>query len=288
MLLPAQYDIQGILHGEHYPASMPHIFLVKDQLDAAYPLKAMKFLAVDAMQAQQNNFSNELKVLDCLSLVKLHKNNLPHQSQWLEILQQGEADFHWNNHQWSGRYYVMPFYQHGNFAEFLKGRTLSLQQIQQYFFSMLDCIDALHHQHYLHLDIKPSNFLLSDQAGIDHQLILIDFSLAQPMNTPPSIRQGGTPRYMSPEQFRHDQLTPQTDFYSLGVILYRMLTGHTVFQATTYAEWAQQHCQQPVPLLGRAVSAFQPVIDGLLAKNSQYRFKTAMDIRHTFLQACND
>lgn len=287
MLFPDQYEIQRILHGSDYSALTPHIFLVKDQHDIQHPVKALKFLSFDAGQDQQNNFYNEISVLECLQSAS-QISNLPHPDyRLINMLHHGETDFHWNNRRWSGRYYAMPFYQRGNLAEFLSDHVISQQLIKGYFISMLSCVDALHQQNHLHLDIKPSNFLLNDQSEINHQCVLIDFSLAQHIDSPPSSRHGGTPRYMSPEQFRHAKLTKQSDFYSLGLILYRMLTGQSVFEAATFTEWAQQHCQQPVPALSGELSTFQPVIDGLLAKNSQYRFKTIAEIYNTFLQACN-
>lgn len=287
MLLPVHYEIKSVLHGQHafeadtnkaHYADKPLLFLIKDH---AQPdeLKVMKFVSQQASLDQQKHFSNEINVLNQLK---------PQQcDRCMQIITHSAADFYWDSTDYSGRFYLMPFYPQGDFAKVLASQELSLAEITHYFMAMLDCVEQLHEQGYLHLDLKPSNFLLSDSFELPSELTLSDFSLAQPITTQPMLSHAGTPRYMSPEQFRQESVNQQTDFYALGLILYQMLTGESAFHAQTYMQWAQQHCQQAVPPLAQSLQSFQPVLDGLLAKHRHYRFSNIEQLRQAFEQACN-
>ena len=95
--------------------------------------------------------------------------------------------------------------------------------------------EALAHMHgrgFIHRDLKPSNIMVCR----DHRLCLMDFGLAAEIDTRTSLLAGltplfGTPEYMAPEQVRNARNDERTDIYSLGVILYQMLTGVLPFQA---------------------------------------------------------
>lgn len=113
---------------------------------------------------------------------------------------------------------------------------------------------AVHHAHergVLHRDLKPGNILI-DPQGVPH---LIDFGLAKCLEHDASMTQTGaflgTPAYASPEQVsgRHDQVTTSSDVYSLGAILYCLLTGRPPFQSGSVLETIEQvrHAEPPSP-----------------------------------------
>lgn len=227
---------------------------------------ALKFLPAIAAEDQQRLFNNEISVL---------KGLYNQQSVYLmQYIAHGELAGDHPLLQHAGRYVLMPFYAGGSLRDYLQQHTLSQQQVFALFEQMLQAVAALHTAGFLHLDIKPANFLFK-QAG-DTGLVLADFALAQAIDTPQQyqVTVQGTPKYMSPEQFLGQPLSRQTDFYALGIMLYEMLAGQPPFNAGIYQQWAVQHCQQAVPLLAEPLQAWQPLLDGLLAKNRQLRFNT--------------
>lgn len=142
--------------------------------------------------------------------------------------------------------------------------------------------DALAFAHGLgivHRDIKPDNVLF---RAHNNAAILTDFGIAKNLSTGDRLTQTGstvgTPKYMSPEQARGQGLDGRADLYSLGVMLYEMLTGTLPFMAEDPIALAVKHCQDPVPPLPLSLSRYQPLIEKMLAKDARDRFATGTDV----------
>jgi class 3 adenylate cyclase len=136
-------------------------------------------------------------------------------------------------------------------------------------------LSAIHSRGIVHRDIKPANLMLRD-AGV---LVLTDFGVAKRLDvTAGQTVHGeilGTPYYISPEQAQGGEITPRTDLYSLGVIFYEMLTGRRPYAGGTILEILSQHLSAPVPHLPPELAAYQPLVDGMLAKRPRDRFESA-------------
>jgi serine/threonine-protein kinase PpkA len=132
----------------------------------------------------------------------------------------------------------------------------------------------------VHRDLKPGNVMLRD----DDSVALIDFGISHsahtrattPESTPVEI--AGTPYYMSPEQARGDACDERTDLYALGVILYQMLTGEKPYVGATADGILEQHRSSPVPTLPAERSAYQPLLNRLLAKDPAQRYGSAREL----------
>jgi len=147
-------------------------------------------------------------------------------------------------------------------------------------------LDYAHQKGVIHRDLKPSNILLS----LDGQAYLTDFGLALLATTKTLGRTFGTPQYISPEQASSsEEILPQSDLYSLGVILYEMFTGALPFDGRGPLEIALQHRdeappdpRQRRPDLDPAVAA---VILKAMAKSPAGRYQSGAALTHALERA---
>ena len=127
-------------------------------------------------------------------------------------------------------------------------------------------------------DLKPPNVMLRDTD----EVALIDFGLARALDgSTPSTRTGvlrGSPYYMSPEQAQGEQLDVRSDFYSLGIMFYEMLTGRKPYTGATAMEVLQQHVNSPLPPLPHSLTRYEALLHKLAAKNRDERFAKAEEI----------
>ncbi len=132
-----------------------------------------------------------------------------------------------------------------------------------------------HSQGFVHRDIKPANILFRN----DGSAVLSDFGIAKTMDDHTRMTEAGctigTPEYMSPEQSAGKDLTGGADLYSLGVVLYEMLTGEKPFIGIDPLSTALQHAQKPIPRLPSEFLSLQHILDSLLAKDVNERCRDA-------------
>ena len=147
-----------------------------------------------------------------------------------------------------------------------------------------EALRVIHEMGIVHRDLKPSNLMLTD----DNRLVLIDFGLARSLKAAGDDSKKelpiGTPYYVSPEQIDGAPPDARSDLYSLGVVLFEMLTGTLPFRGNSVAEIVLSHQTAAVPRLPRDVAENQPVIDKLLAKQRTDRYDTAAQ----FIQALSE
>ena len=174
-------------------------------------------------------------------------------------------------------YLAMEFFPGGDLRSRMRER-LDPQQALGYVRQMAAALGALHEVGVLHRDVKPGNLLLRE----DGSAAFIDFGLARQLRLESDITGVGTifgtPHYMSPEQGHGSPLDERSDLYSLGVVLFEMLTGDKPYIAETPLAVIYQHANAPVPRLPQNLAHLQPLLDGLLAKKPADRLPTAAAI----------
>ena len=157
-------------------------------------------------------------------------------------------------------------------------RGVSEQEAVHYVMEIAAALKVVHAAGLVHRDLKPPNVMLRENDGV----ALIDFGLARSLDGGTISTQTGvllgSPYYMSPEQALGESLDGRSDFYSLGVIFYELLTGHKPYVGTTAMELLQQHVSAPVPALPLDLARYEPFLTRLLAKSRGERFATADEV----------
>src|SRR5215216_3048420 len=176
-------------------------------------------------------------------------------------------------------YIVMPFIVSGTLADVLRKQRVTLPEARRIISQMGDALSYAHGRGMIHRDIKPSNILIDERGNC----LLTDFGLARMVDTGEKLTTSGaimgTPAYMSPEQGTGSGVDPRSDIYSLGIILYEMVTGRVPYTAETPIAVVFKHIQDPLPsarTFNPSLSeALELVLLKCLAKNPEERYQTA-------------
>jgi serine/threonine protein kinase len=162
-----------------------------------------------------------------------------------------------------------------------EGKRFPIKQIGSIINDIASALDYAHSRGMLHRDIKPSNILI-DKEG---KAYLTDFGIAKIFSDQKITATGtlmGTPAYMSPEQAKGDELTEESDIYSLGIVAFEMLTGQVPYDAKTPIAIVFKQINDPVPEISRLVedvpTSAQDVIDRALAKSPEVRYSSAEEL----------
>lgn len=145
--------------------------------------------------------------------------------------------------------------------------------IQQQILKALETLENMHQLGWVHGDLKVEHF-----RCYKNSCKLIDFE--QSLKSSHIIQNlTATPHYMAPELFHAERKTVQSDLYAFGIILYEWLT-QIKLQAKTYHEWAVLHCQQLYIQLPEQLEYFLPLLNGLMQKQVEQRFKSVSEAKH--------
>lgn len=184
--------------------------------------------------------------------------------------------------------------------EWLEGRTLedemrargplAPEEVAALLAPICDALDSAHEAGVIHRDIKPSNIHLGRQ-GRAHVKVL-DFGIAKVVTSASAAaasRIAGTLTYMSPEQLGGDAIDRRADIYSLGVMLYQMLSGTLPFNAETQGQIIHHHIVTPPPPLRNVrpdiAPRLSPIAQRAMAKRREERYQSATQLYDEFVAA---
>lgn len=191
----------------------------------------------------------------------------------------------------SAAYQAMRLLRGGSVQNMLQNGHLPLKVILRLLEQISLALSAVHRIGVIHRDLKPANVLLDEEANV----YLADFGIAKNLGNPNLTEQTqagviiGSPNYMSPEQIKENPTQPQTDIYSLGVMLYEMLTGALPFSGPSPLDVMVQHISTPLPPLSAHRPGLPTALDVVLgratAKDAQDRYPDVLSLLNDFRQA---
>lgn len=231
-------------------------------------MHVIKLLSADSSRSTEvrNRFFQEAKVLAKLK----HPNIVP-------IMDVSE---------FGGRpYYVMSYLNGGSLADLLrKEKNLSVEKALEYVQKLLSALSEVHEKGIIHRDIKPENVLL-DEKG---EPVLIDFGIARVEESSKARTATGfsigTPQYMSPEQLDGKPITLTTDIYSMGIMLFELITGKPPYEGS-FISIANQHNSGNLPSIrgkfreSHLEEGVQGILQKACAKEASARYSSAKEMR---------
>jgi TolB-like protein/Flp pilus assembly protein TadD len=216
--------------------------------------------------------------------------NDPHIAQVFELGNDGGLDF-----------IVMEYIEGTPLTRIMDGRPLPPAQVAKLGFQVARAISQAHHKKLLHRDLKPGNILVKDDGdakvvdfGLARLFEMRDTELASQLNPLSDTRPlnrwafpdakneiAGTLPYMAPEQVRGGKLDPRSDVFSLGAVLYEMLTGRRPFQADRsqlVQEIVERNPPPPHSFVENVPMELERIVEKTLAKNPGDRYQTMDDL----------
>lgn len=160
--------------------------------------------------------------------------------------------------------------------------SLPIEKVVEIIFKCAKALDYAHRQGVVHRDIKPTNILITEDLDVK----IGDFSIAH-INKPDSTETQpvgvmGSPRYMSPEQLKEDFITGQSDLFSLGIVMYELLTGKHPFATENFSRLVNLILNEdPVPLRDvrqDVPESLQAIVNKAMQKDIKNRYSMGLDL----------
>src|SRR5688572_7718121 len=232
---------------------------------------AIKVIRRDAFPPEQMDMLLKRFERESKSLAKLSHPNI------VGVMDYGEFE--------GSPYLVMEYLSGGTLREKL-GKPLPWREAVQMILPIAQALEYVHDRNIINRDIKPSNVLMTDKG----QPMLTDFGLVkifgdevkESTNLTSSGAGLGTPDYMAPEQWT-GETTSQSDLYSLGVVIYEMITGYRPYIADTPAGVLLKQATEPLPLPKKYISDLPQNVEAVLLKVLAKQPKDRYPDMHTFV-----
>jgi serine/threonine protein kinase len=182
-------------------------------------------------------------------------------------------------------FFVMRYMAGGSLSDRIQNKSMSFSEITFIIRRVAAALDYAHEKGVIHRDLKPGNILFDEY----NNPYISDFGIAKISQSSIKLTSSGiigTPTYMSPEQAQGEDVDGRSDIYSLGVILFEMLSGKTPYEATTPLGMAFKHAAEPVPHILKVNPSLPPgvetVIEKVMTKDREQRYSTGEEFASDF------
>lgn len=201
----------------------------------------------------------------------------------VEVYDVGEDD---------GKYFiVMEYVQGPTLKQLIKKRgSLTLPEAQDIMLQLTSAVAHAHESYIIHRDIKPQNVVILE----DGRVKIMDFGIAVALNAGELTQTNsvmGTVYYIPPEQANGGAATVKSDIYSLGILMYELVTGHVPFKGDSPVEVAIKHMNEPLPSICEYDPEMPQSIENIIlrasAKNPKNRYDTAQEMHEDLETALN-
>ena len=231
-----------------------------------------------AIKVLRGDLSNDEKFIRRFKREALSVSNLSHPNI-VEVYDVGEED---------GNYYIVMEYIEGKTLKQLlqKRGALTLTEVIDIMSQLTDGLAHAHEAYIIHRDIKPQNIMIEDNGRIK----ITDFGIAMALNSTQLTQTNsvmGSVHYLPPEQANGKGATVKSDIYSLGILMYELLTGSVPFKGDTAVEIALKHMKEKMPSIRKQNPTIPQSVENIIlratAKNPKNRYDTVREM-HSDLQ----
>lgn len=226
-----------------------------------------------AIKVLRGDLSSDEKFIRRFKREALSVSNLSHPNI-VEVYDVGEED---------GNYYIVMEYIEGKTLKQLlqKRGALTLTEVIDIMSQLTDGIAHAHEAYIIHRDIKPQNIMIEDNGLIK----ITDFGIAMALNSTQLTQTNsvmGSVHYLPPEQANGKGATVKSDIYSLGILMYELLSGSVPFKGDTAVEIALKHMKEKIPSIRKQNPTIPQSVENIIlkatAKNPKNRYDTAREM----------
>ena len=236
-----------------------------------------------AVKVLRGDLSSDDKFIRRFQREALSVSNLSHPNI-VEVYDVGEED---------GEYYIVMEYIEGKtLKQLLKKReSLTLTEVIDIMTQLTDGISHAHESYIIHRDIKPQNIMIQD----DGRIKITDFGIAMALNATQLTQTNsvmGSVHYLPPEQASGKGATVKSDIYSMGILMYELLTGTVPFKGDNAVEIALKHMKDKIPSIRKQDPSIPQSVENILlkatAKNPRNRYDTAKEMHEDLLNCLKE
>ena len=233
-----------------------------------------------AVKVLRGDLANDEKFVRRFQREALSASSLSHPNI-VEMYDVGEDD--------GGYYIVMEYVDGKTLKQVLKQRgKLSVTEVVDIMLQVTDGMAHAHDSYIIHRDIKPQNIMILPNGVIK----ITDFGVATALNSTQLTQTNsvmGTVHYLPPEQANGKGSTIRSDIYSMGIMMYELLTGKVPYKGESAVEIALKHLKEPIPSIRKEIPSIPQSIENIIlkacAKNPKNRYSDARSMHEDLLTA---